>query len=186
MGAAIPTVTTVKEDGDEEKENVISGKPDLDKMNAERSGKMARFKETKQLKEDLKQLQESLAKGRDEEVVREFHMKLIRKFVNSSLDEMASLKMEVEMLEQVRGDPEGGVRLHQEGRVQPRRCGLHPHLRMARRQHDCHTAHIACKFAEILEKVDRRTGKSTEDAPKFIKSGDAAIVKLIPSKPMCV
>merc|ERR1712056_82462 len=30
---------------------------------------------------------------------------------------------------------------------------------------DCHTAHIACKFAEILEKVDRRTGKSTEDAP---------------------
>jgi hypothetical protein len=25
-------------------------------------------------------------------------------------------------------------------------------------------------------KVDRRTGKSTEDAPKFIKSGDAAIV----------
>jgi elongation factor 1-alpha len=51
---------------------------------------------------------------------------------------------------------------------------------------DCHTAHIACKFAEILEKVDRRTGKSTEDAPKFIKSGDAAIVKLVPSKPMCV
>eukprot|EP01084_Bolivina_argentea_P057125 104439_1 len=27
---------------------------------------------------------------------------------------------------------------------------------------DCHTAHIACKFAEIKEKVDRRTGKSTE------------------------
>merc|ERR1719382_1575767 len=51
---------------------------------------------------------------------------------------------------------------------------------------DCHTAHIACKFAEILEKVDRRTGKSTEDVPKFIKSGDAAIVKLLPSKPMCV
>merc|ERR1712203_413143 len=51
---------------------------------------------------------------------------------------------------------------------------------------DCHTAHIACKFAEIKEKVDRRTGKSTEDAPKFIKSGDAAIVKLTPSKPMCV
>jgi elongation factor 1-alpha len=31
-----------------------------------------------------------------------------------------------------------------------------------------------------------RTGKSTEDNPKFIKSGDAAIVKLLPSKPMCV
>merc|ERR1712000_700897 len=51
---------------------------------------------------------------------------------------------------------------------------------------DCHTAHIACKFNEIKEKVDRRTGKSTEDFPKFIKSGDAAIVTLVPSKPMCV
>jgi len=51
---------------------------------------------------------------------------------------------------------------------------------------DCHTAHIACKFAEILTKVDRRSGKELEAAPKMIKSGDAAIIKLIPSKPMCV
>ena len=51
---------------------------------------------------------------------------------------------------------------------------------------DCHTAHIACKFSELLEKIDRRTGKSIENAPKFIKSGDAAIVKMVPSKPMCV
>ncbi|KAJ2645896.1 translation elongation factor EF-1 alpha [Coemansia sp. RSA 1285] len=51
---------------------------------------------------------------------------------------------------------------------------------------DCHTAHIACKFAELLEKIDRRTGKKVEDNPKFVKSGDAAIVKMIPSKPMCV
>jgi len=51
---------------------------------------------------------------------------------------------------------------------------------------DCHTAHIACKFNEIKEKVDRRTGKSTESNPKFIKSGDAGIVELVPSKPMCV
>jgi elongation factor 1-alpha len=51
---------------------------------------------------------------------------------------------------------------------------------------DCHTAHIACKFAELLEKIDRRTGKSVEASPKFLKSGDAAIVKLVPSKPMCV
>merc|ERR1711994_800200 len=51
---------------------------------------------------------------------------------------------------------------------------------------DCHTAHIACKFAEIKEKVDRRTGKATETNPKSIKSGDAGIVELHPSKPMCV
>ncbi|KAH8798383.1 elongation factor-1a [Xylogone sp. PMI_703] len=51
---------------------------------------------------------------------------------------------------------------------------------------DCHTAHVACKFAELLEKVDRRTGKCIEKTPKFIKSGDAAIVRMIPSKLLCV
>ena len=51
---------------------------------------------------------------------------------------------------------------------------------------DCHTAHIACKFAELIEKIDRRTGKTMEASPKFVKSGDACIVKLVPSKPMCV
>jgi len=51
---------------------------------------------------------------------------------------------------------------------------------------DCHTAHIACKFQEIMEKVDRRSGKSLEENPKFVKSGDAAMVKLVPTKPMCV
>jgi len=51
---------------------------------------------------------------------------------------------------------------------------------------DCHTAHIACKFAELLQKVDRRTGKPLEETPKSVKSQEAAIIKLIPSKPMCV
>lgn len=51
---------------------------------------------------------------------------------------------------------------------------------------DCHTAHIACKFAELLEKIDRRSGKTLEENPKCVKSGDAAIVKLMPSKKMCV
>lgn len=51
---------------------------------------------------------------------------------------------------------------------------------------DCHTAHIACKFEELIEKIDRRSGKKVEDSPKFVKAGDAAIVKMVPSKPMCV
>merc|ERR1711997_1137561 len=51
---------------------------------------------------------------------------------------------------------------------------------------DCHTAHVACRFDKLLEKIDRRTGKKVEDSPKFIKSGDAAIVEMLPSKPMCV
>ena len=51
---------------------------------------------------------------------------------------------------------------------------------------DCHTAHIACKFVELLEKIDRRSGKTMEANPKNVKSGDAAIVKMVPQKPMCV
>eukprot|EP00058_Branchiostoma_floridae_P000462 XP_002585950.1 hypothetical protein BRAFLDRAFT_110563 [Branchiostoma floridae] len=50
---------------------------------------------------------------------------------------------------------------------------------------DCHTAHIACKFAKIKSKMDKH-GKILEDNPISIKSGDAAIVEMIPSKPMCV
>ena len=38
----------------------------------------------------------------------------------------------------------------------------------------------------MIEKIDRRTGKALEASPKFVKSGDAAIIKLVPSKPMCV
>jgi len=51
---------------------------------------------------------------------------------------------------------------------------------------DCHTAHIACKFEELIEKSDRRSGRKIEDFPKSLKSGDASIVKLVPSKPMVV
>jgi elongation factor 1-alpha len=51
---------------------------------------------------------------------------------------------------------------------------------------DCHTAHVACKFAHIKEKMDRRSGKSLENDPKFVKTGDACIVDLEPTKPMCV
>eukprot|EP00978_Attheya_sp_CCMP212_P021279 scaffold61962_cov50-Attheya_sp.AAC.2 len=51
---------------------------------------------------------------------------------------------------------------------------------------DCHTAHVACKFANIIEKMDRRSGKVLEQNPKFVKTGDACIVDLEPSKPLCV
>jgi len=51
---------------------------------------------------------------------------------------------------------------------------------------DCHTAHIACKFAEIQTKMDKRSGKVMEENPQMIKNGDAAIIKIEPSKPLCV
>jgi len=51
---------------------------------------------------------------------------------------------------------------------------------------DCHTAHVACTFVELISKICRRTGKVIEDAPKCLKACESGIVKLIPKKPMCV
>jgi len=51
---------------------------------------------------------------------------------------------------------------------------------------DCHTAHIACKFKELKTKLDKRSGQVLEENPKFVKSGEACIAILAPSKPMVV
>ncbi|XP_030623101.1 elongation factor 1-alpha-like [Chanos chanos] len=51
---------------------------------------------------------------------------------------------------------------------------------------DCHTTHVTCRFSELREKIDRRTGKKLEDWPQVLMSGDAATVKLVPNKPLCV
>ncbi len=51
---------------------------------------------------------------------------------------------------------------------------------------DCHTAHVACRFVEIIAKVDRRSGKEIEKSPSSIKNGDSALVRLMPTKPFCV
>ena len=51
---------------------------------------------------------------------------------------------------------------------------------------DCHTSHIATKFKNIDEKMDRRTGKTMEENPKFVKNGDACMVTMEPTKPMVV
>jgi elongation factor 1-alpha len=49
-----------------------------------------------------------------------------------------------------------------------------------------HTATVATKFEEIQKKIDPRTGSTIEESPKFIKQGDAAIVKLRPIRPVVV
>ncbi|KAH9105870.1 hypothetical protein AeMF1_018423, partial [Aphanomyces euteiches] len=51
---------------------------------------------------------------------------------------------------------------------------------------DCHTAHVACKFKEITQKMDRRSGKVLEENPKFVKAGDACMVILEPTKGLTV
>ncbi|HID26549.1 MAG TPA: translation elongation factor EF-1 subunit alpha [Methanosarcinales archaeon] len=49
-----------------------------------------------------------------------------------------------------------------------------------------HTAQIACTFLSLDKKLDPRTGAVKEENPDFIKTGDAAIVTIKPTKPMCI
>lgn len=51
---------------------------------------------------------------------------------------------------------------------------------------DCHTAHIACKFTELRDKQDKRTGKVTDGPCESVKNGDSCTATMVPSKPMCV
>ena len=49
-----------------------------------------------------------------------------------------------------------------------------------------HTMQIACTIVEIAEKKDPKTGQTVQKNPEFIKNGDVAIVKIKPSKPICI
>ncbi len=50
----------------------------------------------------------------------------------------------------------------------------------------CHTAQIACTVTEISKKLDPRTGATKEENPDFFKTGDAAIVKIKPTRPLVI
>jgi len=50
----------------------------------------------------------------------------------------------------------------------------------------CHTAQVACTFVELQKKLDPRTGQVAEENPDFLKTGDAAIVKLKPTRPLVI
>jgi len=50
----------------------------------------------------------------------------------------------------------------------------------------CYTAQVACRFDEIQKKLDPKTGQVKEENPDFIKTGDAAIVKIVPTRPMVI
>lgn len=49
----------------------------------------------------------------------------------------------------------------------------------------CHTASVACKL-ELVAKVDPRTGAVLQEHPDYIRQGDAAKVKVIPTKPFVI
>ncbi len=49
-----------------------------------------------------------------------------------------------------------------------------------------HTNQIACQITEIVKKLDPATGQVVAEHPDFIKNGDAAIVKVKPTKPLVI
>ncbi|MDP2908324.1 MAG: translation elongation factor EF-1 subunit alpha, partial [Nanoarchaeota archaeon] len=49
-----------------------------------------------------------------------------------------------------------------------------------------HTAQVACRFDKIEKSMDPASGSVRKENPDFIKNGDAAIVKIIPTKPMVI
>ena len=48
----------------------------------------------------------------------------------------------------------------------------------------CHTSQTACTFLDLTSKLDPATGQPEANKPDFIKTGDAAIVEIKPTKPM--
>jgi len=49
-----------------------------------------------------------------------------------------------------------------------------------------HTGQIACRFTELLKKIDPRSGQVVEEKPSFLKTGDAAWVKMEPLRPIAI
>ena len=50
----------------------------------------------------------------------------------------------------------------------------------------CHTTQTACTLMSIDKKLDPKSGQVKEENPTFIKAGDAAIITVKPTKPMCI
>ena len=46
------------------------------------------------------------------------------------------------------------------------------------------TSQTAATISELVAKIDPRTGQATEEKPKTLKTGDSAIVKITPLRPI--
>jgi elongation factor 1-alpha len=49
-----------------------------------------------------------------------------------------------------------------------------------------HTGQVACRFTELIRKIDPRSGQVVEEKPTFLKTGDAAMVRLEPLHPIAI
>jgi elongation factor 1-alpha len=49
-----------------------------------------------------------------------------------------------------------------------------------------HTGQVACRFTELLKKIDLRSGQVVEEKPSFLKTGDGALVRMEPLRPIAI
>ncbi|NMB66725.1 translation elongation factor EF-1 subunit alpha [Candidatus Woesearchaeota archaeon] len=49
-----------------------------------------------------------------------------------------------------------------------------------------HTAQVPCKFVELIEQIDPRTGQVVKTNPDFLKNGDVAKVRIQPQGNLCL
>ncbi len=49
-----------------------------------------------------------------------------------------------------------------------------------------HTAQVACQFTELIEQIDPASGQVIKQKPDMLKNGDAAKVKIVPTKPIVI
>ena len=49
-----------------------------------------------------------------------------------------------------------------------------------------HTAQVACQITEIVKKIDPVSGATIQEKPDMLKNGEAAIVKVKPTKPLVI
>jgi len=49
-----------------------------------------------------------------------------------------------------------------------------------------HTAQVACKVTELISKLDPKTGNVAEEGPQFLKSGDAGVIRVEPTRPLSI
>ncbi|XP_023325696.1 immunoglobulin-binding protein 1b isoform X2 [Eurytemora carolleeae] len=101
----IPVLKTMKKEGDQEGSEDHQTKPgsripDLNKMNSEREEKMARFREKKEVELEIKRLKELVIDpaSRDDDLIRNLQINMIKRFRSIALEELDSLHMEIDIL----------------------------------------------------------------------------------------
>ena len=113
----VPEVCWVNKEAEEEEGRegrAPAGNPDMSRMTAERNSKMERFRAGLQLEADLVELRAVLAQGREEEVVRRYHLACVQRAVLRCLDELCSLELEVGVLRHMAEVREGKVQAARE------------------------------------------------------------------------